>query len=564
MSEQLHSPAEQIIEDSENRNFDEIAKQIIKNSIRNAICIDDNYAAPYSEVNAELNSEDPKALYYSFRKEGHCDLDIYQFQNIEDWQNSDYMTHNKDLMILDWELDQDGEKYQNTLIILEDIILNKRIPFVVIYTNTEDLNNVSNVLCEKFNEFTETDYDEFINLLKHKISNLSPRHEDIDSFFEEEKKIFYEFFKFHDRREEISQEILAKLSSFLEYPNIEKLSKKIISTIKSNHIIRNEFELIDALLIISNITLSSNISVDSNNFKNIRIKIKKDCFLINGVIVLVLHKKNNHDGVNPEDLFSVFSEAIYSNPHSIVNLISLELKDKLREDFSIIGTRFNMINEKAFLYHANNYNHLIGDVNAFDKSAFTNFVIQSWMNELTQYNLDLSLQSIDLLENLLEEIPINPDLEIKLSQYANMVSCVNIENRTNKKLTFGDVFKSDTNYFICITPHCDCLNPSKIDHHFYFTIGEKTNISSALQDAEQGFYSFIFDDNEYIAIKWKCKPFTTFISEDNNDIGSLKLSHKNNSLDLNHITILKENYTQRIANNSFGYGYRVGIDLPHT
>lgn len=279
--------------------------------------------------------------------------------------------------------------------------------------------------------------------------------------------------------------------------------------------------------------------------------------------MLILHKNDNNEGVAPENLFNVFSEAIYTNPHSIINLISLELKDKLREDFSTIGTKFNMIDERAFLYHANNYVKKNEEGKVFDKTSFVNFVIQSWMNELTQYNLELDLKSTNLLEELLYDIDADIDLHDKLSQYANMVSCVNLENRKNKKITFGDIFKSGENYFLCITPLCDCLNTNKIKNQFYFTIGEKINKKSALEKAEQDFFSFIHYNNENIAIDWKCKPFTSYISNDANNIDSLKIVYANNTYELEHLTILKENYTQRIANNSFGYGYRVGIDLPH-
>jgi hypothetical protein len=73
----------------------DVAKEIIKNAIRSAICIDDLYAAPYSYPDENLNFEDPKKLFYSFRKNGHCDLDIYQYTNSEEWTKHKYLLHNK-------------------------------------------------------------------------------------------------------------------------------------------------------------------------------------------------------------------------------------------------------------------------------------------------------------------------------------------------------------------------------------------------------------------------------------------------------------------------------------
>lgn len=541
-------------------NFNTVANRVIKNSIRSAICIDDNYLAPYADKDARYNEEDPKKLYHSFRKDGNCDLDIYQFETIEKWDEHDYMTHNKDLMVLDWELDQTGTKYESTLKILNKIIPTKRIPFIVIYTHTEDLNSVSKVLCQNYNHFCENDYSDLINSLKEKLKNLSDEAEDIEHFLEGEEELFYTFFKFYSKRDDTLKDLIKKLSSFLKYADVRKLENKVHSIFKEKF---NTKTPLESLLFMSQIILSNKIKHGSYRTKNVRIEIEKDCFLINGVIVLVIHKKNDSDGVNPEDLFSVFSEVLSSNPHSIINLLGLELKDKLREDFSMIGTKFNMINKKAFLYHANNYKIKNGNDSIFDKISFQNFVIQSWMNELTQYNLDLELESTNLLEDLLEEIDIDDDLQEKLVQYASMVSCVNLDKRKSKKLIFGDIFKSESKYFLCITPLCDCLNPSKINNQFYFVTGEKVNNKTSLEEAEKGYYSFLKNDDNYIAIEWKCKPFTSYISDDKNNIENISLSYMGENKNLIHCTILKENYTQRIANQSFGYGYRVGVDFPH-
>ena len=86
-------------------SFDEVAKSVIKNSIRSAICIDDKYAAAYSTTTEiaekKLKLDEPKRLYNSFRELGQCDLDIYQFESLDKSWKKGYMIPNKDLMILD-------------------------------------------------------------------------------------------------------------------------------------------------------------------------------------------------------------------------------------------------------------------------------------------------------------------------------------------------------------------------------------------------------------------------------------------------------------------------------
>ncbi len=117
-------------------SLEEIAKKVIKNAIRSAICIDDEYAPPYPQEDSKLNTEEPFKLYHSFREKGHCDLDIYHFESVEESWKPDYMIPNKDLVILDWELDKGGNKFDSTLLILKDIVESGKIPFVLIYTNT--------------------------------------------------------------------------------------------------------------------------------------------------------------------------------------------------------------------------------------------------------------------------------------------------------------------------------------------------------------------------------------------------------------------------------------------
>lgn len=538
--------------------LNDVAKEIIRSSIRSAVCIDDEYLAPYSDTNEGLIEDEPKKLFYSFRKDGNCDLDIYRFKSLDSWRVDDYTIHNKDLMILDWELDLVGNKYESTLAILDEVIDSKRIPFVVIYTHTGDINLVSKTLFRRYNQYSSEDYTQLVEKLKEKFKNLSDNADNLEHFLEDHENDFYEFIRFYENREKLSNEIISNLNKSLgiDSDSKDKTYKKIVSALESK-------DLQDAILKMASILLSNERLNTTNQYKNIRIEIERHCYGINGIIVLII-KKDGTDGVNPEDLFEVFSEAISSNPHSIINIISLELKDKLREDFAVIGTKFNDTNEQAFLYHANNYQLIDKKNKSFDKPSFQNFVIQSWMNELTQYNLDLELKSFDLLEGQLSnKLEVNPDLEASLIQYASMVSCVKVEIRKNKKLAFGDVFKADNAYFLCITPHCDCLRPNKIKHEFYFVTGEKTSIKSALQNAEEGYYSFLKEGNEYVAVEWKCKPFTTFISSEKNNIDQITCSYSGQEYQLKHLVILKENYTQRIANNSFGYGYRVGIDIPY-
>lgn len=93
-------------------------KDLIADSIKSAVCIDDQYAEPYQK--APKNDKDAATLYHSFRQQGKCDLDIYNYNNLEEFIKArEYLFCNKELLILDWELSPSAQNvYEDSLKIL--------------------------------------------------------------------------------------------------------------------------------------------------------------------------------------------------------------------------------------------------------------------------------------------------------------------------------------------------------------------------------------------------------------------------------------------------------------
>lgn len=130
-------------------------------------------------------------------------------------------------------------------------------------------------------------------------------------------------------------------------------------------------------------------------------------------------------------------------------------------------------------------------------------------------------------------------------------------------MRFGDIFfeEKTIEYFMCITPHCDCVKPEKIESNYYFVKGAVATNISAVKHAETGHYSFLYFNNSVISIEWETRPFTVHVKK--NDINKMTFNYSGVVKKPVFRTTQKENFTQRISNESFGYGYRVGIDLPH-
>ncbi|MCP4147184.1 MAG: hypothetical protein GY757_05485 [bacterium] len=64
-------------------NFDAVARKIVANSIRSAICIDDKFVEPYAQCKGSVKVQEiPRKLKESFRK-SNCSLDILHIRTFE-------------------------------------------------------------------------------------------------------------------------------------------------------------------------------------------------------------------------------------------------------------------------------------------------------------------------------------------------------------------------------------------------------------------------------------------------------------------------------------------------
>jgi len=547
-------------------SFDKVAKEVIKNSIRSAVCIDDDYPSAYQEENG-LKKEEASKLYNSFRNIGTCDLDIYNFESLQKSWRKDFMIPNKDLIILDWELSKSTseEKYKDTLTILSDIINSKQIPFVVIYTQTPDINEVSRTLIKEFYLIPYKPED-LLLALKEKLNECNPTEElEIDNIIEEESilKLFYEYVHNFTERVATKNAILNHIKTILQLNStIKIIDRKLKQTLSS--FIGDEK---DYLIPLSLFSLAQN-SDREIRYHIERVESQSNIYRIGTTDILICRKElAPEDGVHPEELFNIFSEAIISNPHNYISLLALELKDQIRTEFSKIGSKFAQIDEKAFFYHMRNYRNK--DQTSFNLEKINSFILRSWLEDFHSFRFDAKSKVIskikDAYDAVNDKIPNTLDdaqIVNSLVKYSALLS-TNNSRQERKELRFGDVFfeEKSSEYFMCITPHCDCVKPEKIENNYYFVKGKVVKNIIAVKNAETGHYSFLNINDIIISIEWKTRPFTLHIVE--NDINKIAFNYSGVDKTLVFCTTQKENFTQRISNESFGYGYRVGIDLPH-
>ena len=639
--------------------FDAAANEIVSNSICTAVCIDNDFDEPYSDVyNIEnSNFKIPKNLYESF-KEHNCILDFHKYKDLESWKpKKNNILKNKDLLILDWYLTDGGLPFKDALEILLDAVKTDSLPFIYLYTDRPELDEIVlhiysylsknssdylnkgyESLCSQFEEFCdEEDVNELINGMERQFRECILRPDKI----KENKR---EIFSYLKEKLGIEQKEVG-----IKYDKLVEIGKSIFNC--------NGEEVFKNLGLCLNNGLFRDETVSDIEIRPI--EGEKYTYLINNTLVKISRKITPVDGTGPEvvsaeQVYLDFSKTISKRPNNFLALLGLEMRTLYRERCSVIGKDINEINELAFFHHQES-------LEPEEDSAFHEFLSNMWKDEVSSFILnqkpalfsvlneyknkneidrklnEFRMKSDDVNENLaklnyyyttlritnnerqkirfgdifcienvdlfnwdeitendickeyliknfhvewLKEAEIkksNEDKTIKFYDEDNSL-CFNLDEEKMKAFltingvkideffvkiedTKRDLYKIDISYLLCITPHCDCLRPSKINNYFYFVGGKEIKISKGLNKGDTGFISYIKTEKGFYCIEWEKPPFTINISNRNNIMNPIECDLMGQTITLKHLTWQKENYTQRIANESFSHASRVGIDL---
>ncbi|HEY5593261.1 MAG TPA: response regulator receiver domain [Paludibacter sp.] len=517
--------------------YQQVATDIIKESIKSAIFIDENAWEPFTSkprkkpIPQEVKlSED---LFINFKNSG-ISLTTYRFttlKNAEDAAN--YLFEKRDLVLLDWKLaGNDGAEY--SLNILSNIVKKPHIHFCAIYTSQSDLDQI------------------FWNLL---------------SYFSNGSKEYYEELKLTLAGDE--EEISQLLSDFktLSETRFERSSKQLLG-----RIIRNNTALISRILessgekdklcacIKTGIAFGNEIkSVENLECPSV-ISSDRRTLTINNTVITILNKTQNQ----PNELINNFSEQISHSNHSFMQLLGLEMQWIFSQKASFIDPSILQVSKEAFIYHRIQK----------DKDSFSQFV-KEVLFEQARLNLreeEFKLLDDDLLNYITPEnfTSVNDD-EIQAMNIFYNSSVL----KGDRGLNFGDVFKSGDKYYICITALCDCHTPKR--NGFYFAEGKIIVPKKALELGDTAFISYL---SKNVIIRWTedqdsdgaqfkpvyIKPISFTVPDykikDNKIIFYfLEETAKTSSIVGDYITTIKPNYTQRIANHAFSHPVRVGIDF---
>jgi hypothetical protein len=402
-------------------NYLETANKIIKDSIKSAIFIDENALQIYEQLPETAEPEQTRSieLYRNFKDSG-ITLDVHKFR-VGDESNvttTNYLFDRRDLVLLDWKLNNnEGEDY--SLKLLSDIVKRPHIHFCAIYTTQKNLDDIFwNILSYFSGSFTDEYKDLEIELAAEgeEIIKLMPEIKYLSSkrFEKGVGAIYGRFVKDH-------KDLIGRINEAVSG------TKGLCALIKAGNAFSTEIKSDEIL------PCPSMISEDMKTLT------------IENTLVTIMNKDSN----KPDNLINNFSNQVSNSPFSFLHLLGLEANQILTNKSAFIDPKLLAISKEGFLFHRNQ-----------NKEGFSDF-IKDVLIEKARLNFrgeKLSLLNDELLDALSEKEIIISDPEIQaMNVFYNSVFV-----DKDHDLGFGDVFKKDNKFYVCITALCDCLTPKKI------------------------------------------------------------------------------------------------------
>lgn len=564
-------------------SYEEKAFEIIKNSIKSAIFIDEKALEFYSEeklndtiIEHTLSLE----LHKAFKKEG-VSLAVHRFEeeNLKNEKLKKYLFKDRDLVLLDWELDHDvnvGLSY--SLKLLSEIVNSNHINFCCIYSSSAKFYQIFNHLLSYFSGISKEEREKITSIFEGieelvEIGN-SFKYDDLNAYNDvvtkfEEIGLDVNLIDEHFQKEDINDSIRNLLLTFSDYAKSDNLE----------------------------------------HVPNI-ISYEKDSLVINNTIIFILEKRVNTD-INTDELLNRIRDVFISTENNFVQLLGLEMQTVFNNEGSFIDENLLNVSKETIFAHRNH----LKEVNKTDipfKALIKNVLIEHSTLKLRTANLSILEESfLDNESDKQFNKPSKNDIA-SLNTFYNSVQVNNLKTRDSQNVNFGDVFYDGTKYYyLCITALCDCLRPEKIKQNYYFVKGEPIDIELANTLGDTAFISYLSDK---ICVSWVTlestkvkKPDNTGLSNEQKQLNNLKAENEAlkqfkfkpvyiephnfnaksstindnkiqvrrvestkeiledngtiNFIDFHYVSTLRPNYTQRITNHAFTHPVRVGVDF---
>lgn len=547
-------------------SYQQKASEIIKESIRSAIFIDEQARPFFSEkpdpFAETIENKLSTSLFDGFKKQG-VSLAVHQFKK-GDEGNSDlkkYLFNRRDLVLLDWKLDgQSGEEI--ALKFLSEIVKRPHLHFCAIYTSLSNFTEIYNSILHYFSGFSLAYFEELKEVFEPFESELIPILNDFDlGNLEANGKLIGRFIK------ELGKETLIDLKKKAELDDPIYALKSLKIAFSKSH------------------KSSQNLPVPDV------ISAANNTLVIQNTIITILKKNEKSD---PDKLLERLSLQISDSKNSFTQLLGLEMQTLLKDNSSFINAGLLNISKDAILSHRQTMlEHEKSDIPF--KSLIKNVLLEHTAMSLR--TSDLSLLESSFLDSESGGLSSPGDKTLYFLNVFYNSSKNSTLNKATSNLNFGDVFVDQSNqYYICITALCDCLRPKKNKNNFFFARGTQMELDLALKLGDSAFISFLPDDKviswvapeirtdkkelsniedyqsevDYLRqFKYKpiyIKPISFFVPNTEIKDNLIELKRRESeetesSLTLKYVTTIRPNYCQRIANHAFAHPIRIGVEF---
>ena len=527
----------------------EALKKIVRESIYDVICIDDDYVNPYDMAKYDNLSKKKKTaflekcnfsgkMYDSMGKICEGNITIFPYNSKVKITEVKAKFRKKDLLVLDWELSV-PQNIAKTMKVLEEAIKSS-LQYICIYTYDTDIASIKECICRYYRGFTKKDMEG--------IRNSATTMGIYEMRFYDQLKNFYES----------PTRKLKGIRRLLEEDEIEY--KKTIFDVESDLACENWVKLFLAW---------DNAIMPSKSCKRRVNIISEHVIRVDEKYIFLFNKEGSGDGDNtmgPDKIIPSIAAAIVETPsNSPLNGIWLHYTNELLKAIILDGNYFENISWETFAYYANKLSEEYSDEETaeFMKDIFIKRIAQIMETK----NVSLPEVIMTELKNIGVLIKVDESNKkdfYKLNEVLNINSSL---SSTKHSITFGDVLwnQNDDMFYLCISAKCDCAvrrdTPAPTD--FLFVRGKKWDSMQALKDAESQCVSFIeISENmkNCIPVKWEktiwpIRLLNTSMERGKNYWGSSYGERKK----YEYVCNISDEYSQRMANMAYSNSNRVGV-----
>ena len=392
-------------------SYEEKVFEIIKKSIKSAIFIDEKALESYSiqqfdETIIEHNL--CLELHKSFKKEG-VSLAVHKFEkeNIDNTKLKRYLFNDRDLVLLDWELDNDvniGLSY--SLKLLSEIVNSNHINFCCIYSSSSKFDGIFNHILSYFSDISKDEREKIISVF----DGVNELVEIANSFNHNDSNAYDDVI---DKLENIGLTVTL-INKHFNNTNIKDSIKKILHSF-------SDYTKSDGMEHIPNL-----ISYENNSL------------VINNTIIFILQKDFETD-INTDVIINRISNVFVSTQNNFVQLLGLEMQTVFNNEGSFIDENLLNVSKETIFAHRNH----LKEKNKSDipfKSLIKNVLIEHSTLKLRTAQLSI-LDEPFLDEESKKQVNKPSDNDIAaLNTFYNSVQIAKTKNSNLPSINFGDVF----------------------------------------------------------------------------------------------------------------------------